>query len=163
MQLKKFAMTTSMVLSMLASSGLAYAACGPNPGVPGGCAAKPNPFNLILCGRYSLSFSAAVVPVGQIGGSGAITADCRGNLVSGAETITDLAGDVCPGKLAGIYSMNSDGTGTANLSFIPSSASLACPIVDFTEALAVGQNGAIVKAVNTSGAEVTTQEEWVRQ
>lgn len=162
MRFKTFATAASLTMSILAASGLAFAVCSPSPGLLGGCGGKPNPFNLILCGRYSLSFSAAVVPIGQIGGVGAVTSDCKGNL-SGVETITDLAGDVCPGTIDGTYSMNFDGTGTANLSFIPTDVSRACPIVDFTETLAVAQKGSVVKAVNTSGAEVTTQEEWLRQ
>lgn len=122
-----------------------------------------NTGNRLLCGRYSLSFSADVIPVGKIAGAGVVASDCHGNLSDGKETITDGNGNVCEGGLAGTYSLNSNGFGNASLSFVPTNPSLACPIVNFTEALAVGQNGSIVKAVNTGSGEVTTQEEWVQQ
>ena len=122
-----------------------------------------NTGNRLLCGRYSLSFSADVIPVGKIAGAGVIAADCHGNFTDGDETITDLSGTVCSGKLAGSYSLNASGFGTASLSFLPANPTTACPIVVFTEALAVAQNGSIVKAVNTGGGEVTIQEEWFLQ
>ncbi len=122
-----------------------------------------NTGNRLLCGRYSLSFSADVIPVGKIAGAGVIAADCHGNFTDGDETITDLSGTVCSGKLAGNYSLSSSGLGTASLSFLPANPTTACPIVVFTETLVVGENGGIVKAVNTGGGEVTTQEEWILQ
>ena len=123
--------------------------------------AKSRP-NRQLCGRYSLSFSANVLPAGHIAGTGVITSDCAGNLIDGTETITTDT-TVCSGDLAGTYSMNADGSGTASLSLVPPNPTLACPIVVFTESLAVADKGRIVKAVNTSTAEVTIQEEWVHQ
>ncbi|HTY55569.1 MAG TPA: hypothetical protein VMB26_10235 [Candidatus Binataceae bacterium] len=118
--------------------------------------------NGILCGRYTIGFSASILPSGLIAGTGAVTSDCRGNLVDGVETI-NVDGEVCEGKLSGTYSLTLGGTGTVSFTLIPRNPTVACPIVTFTEAIAVGQNGDIVKAVNTTGAEVTIQEEWVRQ
>src|SRR5262249_27079885 len=104
-----------------------------------------------LCGHYSLSFSGEVVPAGKISGAGVVTADCGGRLFDGIETIIDSSGNLCEGKLAGTYSIDANGFGTASLSFVPNSPSLACPIVNFNEALSVGLSGNIVKAINTSG------------
>ena len=128
-----------------------------------GSSGPSNSGNRLLCGRYSLSFSGDGIPVGKIAGAGVIAADCHGNLTDGKETITDGNGNVCEGKLAGTYAISSNGFGNASLSFIPNNPSVSCPIVNFTEALAIASDGEVVKAINTGGGEVTTQEEWVLQ
>lgn len=151
MLIKKTAIALFLAISVMQPVKAAFAVEG----------AKSRP-NRRLCGRYSLSFSANVIPAGHIAGTGVITSDCAGNLLDGTETITTDT-TVCQGSLAGTYSMNSNGTGTVSLSLVPPNPTLSCPIVVFTEAIAVGDGGHIVKAINTSTAEVTVQEEWVRQ
>jgi hypothetical protein len=129
---------------------------------PGVCGEKDLRADKLLCGRYSLSFSAAIVPSGHIAGSGVITSNCRGRLIKGTETIND-EGEVCQGTLTGTYSLDMNGTGTVSFSLVPPNPTYSCPIVNFSEAIAVGGNGSVVKAVNTGSDEVTIQEEWVRQ
>ena len=137
MSLKKIALALSLGILVMHPIKSAFGLCNPE-GAFGTCGDKEHGANRILCGRYSLSFSAAIVPSGQIAGSGAITSDCHGNLIHG-------------------------GTGTVLFSLIPPNPTVSCPIVNFSEAIAVGQDGGMVKAVNTGSAEVTIQEEWVRQ
>jgi hypothetical protein len=157
MSIKKTAITLFLAISIIQPITAAFAVEG----------AKSRP-NRRLCGRYSLSFSADVIPAGHIAGTGMITSDCAGNLINGTETITTDT-TFCQGALAGTYSMNSDGTGTVSFSLVPPNPTLSCPIVNFSEAIAVGDGGHIVKAINTPSAantppaEVTIQEEWVRQ
>lgn len=161
MSLKKIALALSLGILVMHPIKSAFGRCNPESAF-GTCGDKEHDANRILCGRYSLSFSAAIVPSGQIAGSGAITSDCHGNLIHGVETI-NVNGEVCEGKLAGTYSLNSGGTGTVSFSLVPPNPTVSCPIVNFSEAIAVGQDGDVVKAVNTGSAEVTIQEEWVRQ
>jgi len=156
-----FALAFAFILVASAKSAFAFKACEADS-TSAACVGAKNKNNLILCGRYSLSFSADVLPVGHISGSGVITSDCEGNLIKGEETIS-TDGQICVGKLAGNYSMNQNGTGTVNFSLVPYDITVLCPIVVFTESISVGQNGQIVKAINTDGDEVTIQEEWVHQ
>jgi hypothetical protein len=135
MSLKKIALALSLGILVMHPIKSAFGLCNPE-GAFGACGDKEHGANRILCGRYSLSFSAAIVPSGQIAGSGAITSD--GNPIH-------------------------SGTGTVSFSLIPPNPTVSCPIVNFSEAIAVGQDGGMVKAVNTGSAEVTIQEEWVRQ
>lgn len=162
MSARKSALVASVTLALLATTP-SIKTLRTSAAAQLGSSGPSNSGNRLLCGRYSLSFSADVVPVGKIAGAGVIAADCHGNLTDGKETITDGNGNVCEGKLAGTYAINSSGFGNASLSFIPNNPSVSCPIVNFTEALAVGSDGEVVKAINTGGGEVTTQEEWILQ
>lgn len=161
MVVKKIALTLLLGIAMMSPVKSVFALCN-SENSNGPCDESRHRADRLLCGRYSLSFSAAVVPAGHIAGSGVITSDCRGNLFNGFETIND-EGQICQGSLAGTYSLLKNGTGTVSFSLVPPNPSVTCPIVNFTEAIAVGQNGSIVKAVNTDSDEVTIQEEWVRQ
>jgi hypothetical protein len=161
MRTAKIVFALTLALTLISSAKSALAVCEADS-TSAACVAAKNKANLILCGRYSLSFSADVLPVGHIAGTGAITSDCQGNLIKGVETIND-DGQICEGKLAGTYSLNQNGTGTVKFSLIPYEISVLCPVVNFSEAIAVGQNGQIVKAINTDNDEVTIQEEWVHQ
>jgi hypothetical protein len=161
MSVKKIALALSLGIAVIYPVKSSFGLCNPEGGA-GACNGTGRGANKLLCGRYSLSFSAAVIPVGHIAGSGVITSDCHGNLIDGFETIND-DGQVCQGTLAGTYSLERNGTGTVSFSLIPPNPSVSCPIVNFSEAIAVGQGGSIVKAVNTDSDEVTIQEEWVRQ
>jgi hypothetical protein len=161
MSVKKIVLALSLSIAVMQPIKSAFGFCN-TESASGDCGGSKHNANRLLCGRYSLSFSAAIVPSGQIAGSGAITSDCHGNLVHGVETI-NVDGEVCQGKLAGTYSLNSGGTGTVSFSLIPPNPTVTCPIVVFSEAIAVGQNGNVVKAINTGSGEVTIQEEWVRQ
>jgi hypothetical protein len=116
-----------------------------------------------LCGHYSLNFAGVTEPspVGYIAGSGELTSDCQGNL-NGVET-TNTDGTVCQNTLSGTYTINSNGTGTDSLTLTPLDPSVDCPTVTFTEAIALGNGGQVVKAINSTKALVTTYEEWIHQ
>jgi hypothetical protein len=122
----------------------------------------PSIFNQ-LCGSYSLNFAGVLPPhpVLYIAGSGQLKSDCDGNL-SGVET-TNVEGTVCVGTLVGTYKLNNNGTGTDKLTLTPPVVTKSCPKVTFTESIAVGAGGTVVKAINSGPNQVTTYEEWVKQ
>jgi hypothetical protein len=61
-------------------------------------------------GSYALGFIGTDLALGQIAGTGVLTADGKGNL-TGTETIKDDT-VVCTENLSGSYTVNPDGTGT---------------------------------------------------
>jgi hypothetical protein len=71
-------------------------------------------------GNYADSFSGPIVTptsvVGALAGNGVLTADGKGNITAGTETVSDGT-NACEGTLAGAYVINPDGTGTLTTTF----------------------------------------------
>jgi hypothetical protein len=114
-------------------------------------------------GSYALSFSVAVGGGDAIdftGGSGVIVADGNGNL-SGTESFSDTNGKVCSGlTLSGTYTVNSDGTGVAQITY--SSSDPECS-GSFTQTLAIAKGGALVKTTNVSTNVAQLSGDWTLQ
>lgn len=119
--------------------------------------------NASIKGSYALSFAVAVgggSAVDFTGGTGIIVADGNGNL-SGSESFSDTNGQVCSGlTLSGTYTINSNGSGIANLTY--TSSDPACT-GSFTQTLAVAEGGKLVKTTNVNTNVAQLSGDWLRQ
>jgi hypothetical protein len=114
-------------------------------------------------GSYGISYCVALPtasgPTQFLSGTGLYEADGAGHL-TGAET-TNANGQVCTGNLTGTYTVNRNGTGTASVTFTPTTA--GCSPVSFQQSLVIVDGGQIVRVADTIPTEVTISEEWQKQ
>ena len=114
-------------------------------------------------GSYGISYCVALVnPSGAtqlLSGTGVCHLDGAGHL-TGEET-TNTNGEVCSGTLSGTYSVNANGTGTASVTFSPTTT--GCSVISFQQSLIIIDSGRIVRVADTIPTEVTIFEEWQKQ
>jgi hypothetical protein len=114
-------------------------------------------------GSYGISYVVALVnPSGAtqlLSGTGVVQADGAGHLI-GEET-TNTNGEVCSGSMAGTYSVEPNGTGTATLTFTPTTP--GCAGLTFQQSLVIMESGRIVRVADMIPSEVTVFEEWRKQ
>ena len=113
-------------------------------------------------GTYGVFF---VVSSGQqtLSGVGVITADGKGNFVSGTET-TNNGSQVCTNvELSGTYTVNANCTGTTNVTFTGQTEGCSG---SFTQSMVifpgVPGKGSLIKLSSTDPGSVTLTEEWQR-
>ncbi len=114
-------------------------------------------------GSYGISYSVALPSASGsmqfLSGTGIYRADGAGHL-AGEET-TNTNGEVCSGTLSGTYAVNPNGTGTASVTFTPTTA--GCSAGSFQQSLVIVESGRIVRVADTIPTEVTLFEEWRKQ
>ncbi|HVN63327.1 MAG TPA: hypothetical protein VMT58_01725 [Candidatus Binataceae bacterium] len=90
-------------------------------------------------------------------GTGIFISDGNGNL-SGHESYT-FGTTHCDATISGIYTVDSDGTGTDAATFTTSSP--GCTTGNYTQSLAIGDGGKLALLSNSNGDQIN--EEWHRQ
>ena len=96
---------------------------------------------------------------GTLSGVGVITADGKGNFVSGTET-SNNGSQICTNvELSGTYTVNANCTGTTSVTFTGQTE--ACS-GSFTQSMVILGNGSLIKLSSTDPGSVTLTEEWQR-
>jgi hypothetical protein len=129
--------------------------------------AAPGFSNADFSGTYANSFQGSIIGapvppsvigpvIGGLSGTGTLTADGKGGISGGSETVSDGT-NICTGTLSGTYTVNSDGTGSLTVTFTTSSTPPipnvgTCPTATtHTAAIVLDGNGHIT----TSEADAT--------
>jgi hypothetical protein len=109
-------------------------------------------------GTYGVFFVVSI-DQGTLSGVGVITADGKGNFVSGTET-SNNGSQVCTNvELSGTYTVNANCTGTTSVTFTGQTEGCSG---SFTQSMVILGKGSLIKLSSTDPGSVTLTEEWQR-